>query len=440
MEMIGPLGIVIAIIFIILMAMKGYNILYIAPIASIIVILTNQMDFFSSLIGKENSYMTGLTGFVVNFFAVFLLGSILAKYMEQSGAAQSIAQKVLSYTGTEKPFSVLVAIFLISSILTFGGISLFVVLFVIIPLARPLFKELNIAWNLIVIPVYIGIGTFTMTMLPGTPSIQNVVPIPYLGTTLTAAPLLGIIGSVVAVTFGLWYMRYTLNKSLANGETYAQFNADDQSTSELKEKTPSFIMSILPILLLMVVNLTGSALEIPNTILIGLGLAVIACAICYHKYIPSQKVVLNEGGQSSINPIFLTSSAVAFGIVVTTAPGFKFISDLILGIPGDPLVSLSVAASALSGITGSSSGALGIVMEVFAKTYLAMGVSPEAMHRVGAIASSALTIMPHTGVVLSLLALTGLTHKNSFKYQFISMTFANIFALIAVIIAAILIY
>lgn len=297
MEMIGPLGIVIAIIFIILIAMKGYNILYIAPIASIIVILTNQMDFFSSLIGKENSYMTGLTGFVVNFFAVFLLGSILAKYMEQSGAAQSIAQKVLSYTGTEKPFSVLVAIFLISSILTFGGISLFVVLFVIIPLARPLFKELNIAWNLIVIPVYIGIGTFTMTMLPGTPSIQNVVPIPYLGTTLTAAPLLGIIGSVVAVTFGLWYMRYTLNKSLANGETYAQFNADDQSTSELKEKTPSFIMSILPILLLMVVNLTGSALEIPNTILIGLGLAVIACAICYHKYIPSQKVVLNEGGK-----------------------------------------------------------------------------------------------------------------------------------------------
>lgn len=279
------------------MAMKGYNIIYIAPLASIIVILTNQMDFFSSLIGKENSYMTGLTGFVVNFFAVFLLGSILAKYMEQSGAAQSIAQKVLSITGTEKPFSVLVAIFLISSILTFGGISLFVVLFVIIPLARPLFKQLNIAWNLIVIPVYIGIGTFTMTMLPGTPSIQNVVPIPYLGTTLTAAPLLGIIGSVVAVTFGLWYMNYTLNKSLANGETYAQFHADDQSKHELKEKTPSFIMSIIPILLLMVVNLTGSALEIPNTILIGLGVAVISCAICYHKYIPSQKAVLNAGGK-----------------------------------------------------------------------------------------------------------------------------------------------
>lgn len=297
MEMIGPLGIVIAIIFIILMAMKGYNIIYIAPLASIIVILTNQMDFFSSLIGKETSYMTGLTGFVVNFFAVFLLGSILAKYMEQSGAAQSIAQKVLSITGTEKPFSVLVAIFLISSILTFGGISLFVVLFVIIPLARPLFKQLNIAWNLIVIPVYIGIGTFTMTMLPGTPSIQNVVPIPYLGTTLTAAPLLGIIGSVVAITFGLWYMNYTLNKSLANGETYAQFNADDQSKHELKEKTPSFILSIIPILLLMVVNLTGSALEIPNTILIGLGVAVISCVICYHKYIPSQKAVLNAGGK-----------------------------------------------------------------------------------------------------------------------------------------------
>lgn len=440
MEMIGPLGIVLAIIFIILMAMKGYNIIYIAPLASIIVIVTNKMDFFSSLIGKENSYMTGLTGFVVNFFAVFLLGSILAKYMEKSGAAQSIAQKVLSFTGTKKPFSVLVAIFLISSILTFGGLSLFVVLFVIIPLAKPLFKELNIAWNLIVIPVYIGIGTFTMTMFPGTPSIQNVVPTPYLGTTLTAAPLLGIIGSVVAIAFGLWYMKFTLNKSIANGETYAQFVTDDDSTNTLKEKTPSFFVSILPILLLIVVNFTGSALEIPNTILIGLGVAVIASVVLYHKYIPSQKVVLNEGGQGAIMPVFLTSSAVAFGIVVTTAPGFKFISDLILGIPGDPLVSLSVASGALSGVTGSSSGALGIVMEVFAKTYLDMGVNAEVMHRVSAIASSVLTIMPHTGVVLSLLALTGLTHKNSFKYQFVSMTFANLFALIAVILAAVLIY
>jgi len=141
------------------MAMKGFSIVFIAPVASIIVIITNGMDFFPSLIGTEASFMTGLTGFIVNFFTVFLLGAILAQYIEKSGVAQTIAQKVLSITETEKPFSVLVAIFLISAILTYGGINLFVVLFVVIPLAKPLFQQLNIAWNLIVLPVFLGIGT-----------------------------------------------------------------------------------------------------------------------------------------------------------------------------------------------------------------------------------------------------------------------------------------
>ncbi len=211
MEIIQVVGILLAIAMIIYTAMKGFNILIVAPIASIIVIVTNQMDFFSSLIGTENSYMKGLAGFIINFFAVFMLGSILAKYIDVSGAAQSIAQKILSKTGTDKPFPILVALFIITAVLTYGGLSLFVVVFVLVPLAKPLFKQLNIAWNLISIPIMLGLGTFTMTMLPAAPSIQNVVPTAYLGTTLTAAPLLGIIGSVVAIAFGLWSLVYEIH-------------------------------------------------------------------------------------------------------------------------------------------------------------------------------------------------------------------------------------
>lgn len=265
----GTLGIIVAIIFIIFLAMKGYSIIFIAPIASIIVIVTNGMDFFPSLIGSEASFMTGLTGFIVNFFAIFLLGSILAQYIEKSGAAQAIAQKVLSITGTDKPFPVLIAIFLISSILTFGGISLFVVLFVVIPLAKPLFKQLNIAWNLIVIPVFLGIGTFTMTMLPGTPSIQNVVPTNYLGTTVTAAPLMGIVATLIAIIAGIFYMRYALNKSLAKNE---KFDAEEDAQElALKENVPSFFLSILPILILIIIIFVGSAMKVQNIVLIGLG-------------------------------------------------------------------------------------------------------------------------------------------------------------------------
>ncbi|WP_285766684.1 GntP family permease [Peribacillus sp. SI8-4] len=439
MEIIQVVGIVLAIAFIIYAAMKGFSILIVAPVASVIVILTNQMDLFPALIGKENSYMTGLTSFVINFFAIFILGSILAKYIDVSGAAQSIAEKVLEKTGTEKPFPVLVAIFFISALLTYGGISLFVVIFVLIPLAKPLFKQLNIAWNLVLIPVTLGFGSFTMTMLPGTPSIQNVVPTAYLGTSLTAAPLLGIIGTVVAIAFTLWYMNSMLKKSMAKGETFADFDVSG-SEEDVKKELPSVFISILPILLLIAIILVGSTLKVGNILIIGLVVAIIVSAFVFNKFIPSQKALINEGASGSIMPVFLTSSAVAFGVIITLAPGFKYISDTILGIPGNPLISLSVASAVFGAITGSSSGALGIVMQAFGQSYLDMGINADVIHRVSAIASSVLTIMPHTGVVLTLFALTGLNHKNGFTYQFIGMTCANLLALVAVILAAIIIY
>ncbi|RDU38152.1 GntP family permease [Neobacillus piezotolerans] len=439
MEIIQVIGILLGIALIIYGAMKGYSILVVAPLASIIVILTNQLDLFSSLIGKENSYMTGLTGFVINFFAVFLLGAILAKYIDKSGAAQSIAEKILNKTGTQNPFSVLVALLIITAILTYGGVSLFVVVFVLLPLAKPLFKQLNIAWNLVTIPIQVGLGTFTMTMLPATPSIQNVVPTAYLGTTLTAAPLLGIIGAVVALAFGLWYMKFTLNKSLAKGETFADFNVKE-TNEELKENIPPFFISILPIVVLIGIIVAGSVLKVPNIIVIGLAASVIVSAILFKKYIPSQKAVINEGASGSIMPVFLTSSAVAFGVAITLAPGFTYISELILNIPGNPLISLSVASALFGGITGSASGALGIVMEAFGQSYLNMGLDPDVIHRVSAIASSTITLMPHNGAVLTFLALAGLTHKNGFKYQFVAVTGANVLALAAVLITAILIY
>ncbi|RPK03079.1 GntP family permease [Priestia endophytica] len=357
MGIIQVIGILLAIVFIVHATMEDFNILVVAPIASVIVILTNHMDFFPFIVGTENSYMTGLAKFIINFFAVFISGAILAKYIDVSGAAQSIAQKILKTTGTDKPFPILVALFLITSVLTYGGLSLFVVVFVLVPLAKPLFKQLNIAWNLIAIPIMLGLGTFTMTMLPATPSIQNIVPTAYLGTALTAAPSLGLIGTIVAIAFGLWYMKSMLNMSIARGETFADLEGS-HSNDEFKREVPSFFISILPIALLIVIIIVGSTLKITNIILTALVVSIVVSAISFKKYIPSQIKVLNEGANSSIMSLFLTSSTVGFGVVITLVPGFKYISDFILGIPGDPLVSLSIASAVFGAITGSASGSL----------------------------------------------------------------------------------
>lgn len=434
METIQIIGILIAIVCIIYGAMRGISILVLAPVCTMIVIITNQMPFFESLLGAD-SYMIGLADFIINFFAVFVLGAILAKYIEESGAAQTIANRVLKITGTARPYPVLVGLFLITALLTYGGISLFVAIFVLIPLARPLFKKLNLAWNLVPIPITLGFGTFTMTMLPGSPSIQNVVPTAYLDTSLTAAPILGIIASVVAVAFSLWFIHFTMKKSIAKGITYADFK-ETETSEELKETIPSFGIAVLPLALLILIILVGSYYEVPQVILIGLTAAIIVSALVFHNYISGQITALNQGASGSVMPILLTSSSVAFGVVITFAPGFEFISDFILNIPGNPLISLSTASAIFGGITGSSSGALGIVLPAFSENYLAMGIHPDVIHRVSAIASSVFTVMPHSGVILTMFALTGLNHKNAFINQFLGMTLTNLLALIAVISAA----
>lgn len=186
MSIIAPIGIIIGIIAIIYFSVKEIHITIAAPIATLIVVILNKMDVVTSMLGADkNNYMGALGNYIMSYFAIFLLGSILAKFMEESGATVSIADFILNKFGSNHPYRVLVAIFIVSFILTYGGISLFVVMFAVIPLARTLFKKLDISWNLIQIPLWLGIATITMTIIPGTPAIQNVIPIQYLNTSLT---------------------------------------------------------------------------------------------------------------------------------------------------------------------------------------------------------------------------------------------------------------
>ncbi|HEP1665643.1 TPA: GntP family permease [Streptococcus pyogenes] len=437
MEIIGSLGVLVGVIVIIYLSVKEVNIIIAAPLATSLVILFNQMDPTKTLLGKEpNQFMGALSTYILNYFAIFLLGSILAKLMETSGATTSIADYILKKVGHDSPYKVLVAIFLISAILTYGGISLFVVMFAVLPLARSLFKKMDLAWNLIQVPLWLGIATFTMTILPGTPAIQNVIPIQYLDTSLTAAAIPSIVGSIGCVTFGLFYMKYCLAKSMARGETYATYAFDNEIQVKTKN-LPHFLASILPLLLLIIIALTGSLFGNDffkkNIIFIALLAAILTASWLFRQFIPNKIAVFNLGASSSIAPIFATASAVAFGAVVMIAPGFTFFSDLILNIPGNPLISLAVLTSSMSAITGSSSGALGIVMPNFAQYYLDQGLNPEMIRRVATIASNIFTIVPQSGVFLTFLALTGLNHKNAFKETFITVSVSTFIAQVIMI-------
>jgi H+/gluconate symporter-like permease len=161
----------------------------------------------------QGSYMTGFVNFAKNFYLVFLFAALFGKFMEDSGAARVIAEGILKIIGRDSKFKVLIAIVIICGFLTYGGISVFVVIFAVLPIARPLFKELDIPWHLFMAAFFFGSATFSMTMLPGTPAIQNVIPIKYFGTTVSAAPLIGIVATIAVIIFNSLYLKRSLQKS-----------------------------------------------------------------------------------------------------------------------------------------------------------------------------------------------------------------------------------
>ncbi|NQJ71766.1 GntP family permease [Streptococcus suis] len=429
MEIFAILGVLLAVVAIIYWTAKNLHVIVAAPLASLIIILTNQMNVLEVMLGQEKSYMTGLAGFLINNFAIFMLGSILARYMEASGATQTIANSILKVMGKDSPYKGLLAITLIASILTYGGVSIFVVIFTLLPLSRPLFKELNINWALFPLPVFLGASTYTMTSLPGTPSIQNVIPTKVLGTSLTAAPVISLAASLTLLIFGLLYMAYCLKKSLANGETYTE--EEDDATVVVADKTPNLFLSVLPL-----VSLIGTIFimnKVPNVLAIGLLVSILISALIFHSYLPNQKDMLNSGATASIVPAFATSSTVAFGTVLTLSTGFAVIQDWIQQIPGSPLISLSVSTALVSGIIGSSSGAVGIASSNFLPAYLEMGINPEVLHRVVVVASAILTVVPQSGVMITFHNLSKLSMKRGLKYSFVLVTVGHILALMVVL-------
>lgn len=286
--LIGMLGFFLSIVIIIFGSLLDYSIIILSVIASFVVAVTNQIGFMEAFFTGEASYMSGVAGFSIDYFIIFLLSAILAQYIENSGAAKSIADYILEKTGKERPYIVLVSIFIMSAVLTLGGVNLFVALFVIIPLARNIFKELNLSWKLIVTPYFLGSSFFTMTVIPGTPSIQNVIMSNTLGTLLTAVPLYSLILAAFMIGWALWRRRVELNRSIDNNEVFEdRFDKKDKVDYG---NLPSFGASITPLAVLFLTIIAGSFLEVENIIIYALGISVVLAAILFHRYLKGHQL------------------------------------------------------------------------------------------------------------------------------------------------------
>lgn len=437
MEWLSILSIVFSLGLLIFLALRGFSIIIIAPVASLVVILMNGMPVLESL---EENYMSGFINFAKNNYLIFLFAAMFGKFMEDSGAAKSIADNLLKVIGKDSKFKVLVSVVIISAVLTFGGINVFVVVFAVLPIAKPLFKELDVPWHLFVGAFFFGIATFTMTMVPGTPSIQNIIPTNYLDTTVMAAPLLGIVGTMIVIILNLLYLRYALNKTEKKGETYRNtknLEGKDNNQEDKYEgkKLPPLLLSLVPPVFL-IVSLNVFKVEVVYALMFS----VIIGSLVFWKYIDNKLKTVNVGATNTVLPIVNTSADVGYGTVIAATAGFGALIDMMGSLPGGPIISLYIATTVLAGITGSSSGGLGISMETLVDTYTSLNIDPEVIHRIAVMASGGFDALPHNGAVITVLAVVGLLHKDAYKHIFATAVIAPVLTAIPVLMLAILLY
>lgn len=397
LSMIGLIGGLALLIF---LTLKGVNILIGGPISALFVAVMSGLPLFPQLVeeGAANfvtSYMTGFTSFILAWYLMFLLGAVFGKVMEDSGAADSVAKWFVGKLGIK--FTVL-ALVLACAVLTYGGVSLFVVAFSVYPMAISLFKQADLPRRFIPATLALGSVTFTMTSA-GSPEIQNWIPIPFLGTNHLAGWEVSLIVAAFMAVFGYWWLKKIINKAVNKGERFIDRETDP--AFDVTRPLPNPFLAMVPLLVVLIISFIFHDSLKQSALIVALLGGIIATFIVSWKYFKAPWEAVSAGTIGAIIAIGNTAAVVGFGGVAKSVPAFQVAVDAMTNIPGSPLIGAAVAVSVIAGMTGSASGGQSIALPLLAPGYMDAGVNPEALHRVVAISSGALDSLPHNGYVVT---------------------------------------
>ena len=416
--------ILVGLALLLVLTLKKVPVVYAAAISVIFIALFSRLPVVSTMTGD---YMTGFANFVKSSWLMLLLGAILSKVMDITGAARSIASFIIGKLGVKFAIP---AIVIAGGLLTYGGVSAMVSCFALYPITLAVFREADMPRKLI--PATIGAGIFTwVTMLPGNPQVQNIIPSSFLPTNAMAAPVVGVVCGVFTLALILVYLMWESNRARKNGEGFIV----DEETSKVLAKTdemeangklPNVVLAILPIVCVAVV-LNVLKQDISVALLSG----IVLCCILFFKNITGVQKLLTDAVSSAVTTIN-ASAIVAIGSVVKAAPGFNQIVNGILNFStsgGNPLIIFGIATTLLCGLNASGMGGLSTTLSVLAEPFMAMGVNPAIMHRIGVIASVGLDSLPHSGGIVAVLAISGVSYKEGYKYLFVVTVVITLLAL-----------
>ena len=472
----GLAGILLALGLLVWLSYRGWSILLLAPAAALVAAATAGEPLLAHW---TQTFMGGAAQFLAQFFPLFLLGALFGKLMEDSGSVEVIARFMTEKLGTGRA---VLAVVLAGAIVTYGGVSLFVAIFVLVPMAQGLFRAADIPRRIMPAAIALGTMTFTMSALPGTPALQNAIPMPFFGTTPFAAPGLGIIAAAIMLAFGLGWLARVERAARRAGEGFGELSilggnvkdaplrdraslASEFDPAELVHgrhtaAPPAVFVALLPLVVVILVNLVMSVVVLPRldtsflaeekwggttlaavggvwAVVVALLAAIVTLIALNFRRLPDLRDSMDAGATASVLPALSVASLVGFGAVIAALPAFAMVRDFVLSIEGGPLVSLAVATNILAALTGSASGGLTIALDALGETYLKLAaeqnIDPALLHRVAVMSAGTLDSLPHNGAVVTLLAVCGVTHRDSYFDIFMVAIVGALIALAAVV-------
>jgi len=480
---IGLAGMLASLGLLIWLAYRGWSVLLLAPLCAMIAALVSG----EPVLAHWTQTFMGSTGrFLAQFFPLFLLGSLFGKLMEDSGSVDAVAQFMIDKLGSRHA---LVAVVLGGALVTYGGVSLFVAFFVLAPMAQSLFRSANLPRRLMPAAIMLGTATFTMSALPGTPALQNAIPMPFFGTTPFAAPGLGVIATIVMAGFGLWWLGRAAASARRNGEGFVEpvdggaAGNEGASSPLVRERAsvaqtfdpaeiggaeapshagpPPAFVALAPLVVVVGMNFMMNIVVFPRIdasylaeprwgattlasvagvwgVSVALAIAIVVLVAMNRQRLVALRESVDAGANASVLPVLSVGSLVGYGAVIAALPAFEVVRDWVLGIGGGPLVSLAVATNLLSGLTGSASGGLTIALDALGDTYMQLAaqhhIDPGLLHRVAVMSSGTLDSLPHNGAVVTLLAVCGSTHRESYRDLVVVSIAGALLALVVVIV------
>lgn len=430
---ISVIGLLLAAVIFVIIVWKGVDVFTSTILVSFIIILTSRLDWWSAL----GFYAKGYVGFVEGNLFVLVIGAVFGELMGESGCAETIANVITEKLGAKR---VIFSITLLSTVFVYVGVSGFVVLFVLAPIAAIMMKQAGYPYRMI--PGIIFIGATCSAMLPYAINITNIMPAQYLGTSMGSAPILGWVAFIVSICIGYFYMVYAAKKA-AIKEGTAIDESKPVKIVPTRDDLPKFGIAIIPLVLSVALVLGLSNLTQMDTnaiVVLSLFIGSLSIAVFCWKQLKGVRKILDKGVNNGISATMMAAAILGFSGVLQSCPGFQSVIDFAMNLDLNAYVTEFIGLNILAGILGSGTSAIAMFFEHLSDSLLAQGAHAGVLHRLAPACATGMNTLPNAGGMVAQLRWMNLSLAESYWYVFVTSVLAPMIGSLCAVIVAMILY